>query len=277
MIIVLPGADFSENNIGTIQLIRELSPEVAEILSHYSRALTDSQKFAFQDFYDALISEGIWSKIENLFIPALASTVAEAFYPVKGNGVINEYEKPYELKNHGLWCRNMSGQTYDNATAAKVAVTGSGMNYHLATYLSYVDYTNLNETDFDSVLIGSSNYFRVSKYGKLGYVRPSWETQRSWGVSSPNFDSLDGPAFVGVSSGTDELVYEAGGLVFDGSAAPLDTDLTFINAYMFVGSNVNNASKENISQALISQGSAMSESMMLKYNQLADDLMAALL
>ena len=92
MIIVLPGADFSENNIGTIQLIRELAPEVAEILSHYSRALTDSQKFAFQDFYDALIREGIWSKIENLFIPALASTVTEAFYPVKGNGVINEYE-----------------------------------------------------------------------------------------------------------------------------------------------------------------------------------------
>ena len=127
------------------------------------------------------------------------------------------------------------------------------------------------------MLLGSTNYFRVSKYGKLGYVRPSWETQRSWGVSRPNFDSLDGPAFVGVSSGTDELVYVAGGLVFDGSTVPLDTDFTFTNAYMFVGSNVNNSSKENISQALISQGAAMDESTMLKYNQLVNDLMAALL
>lgn len=274
MIIRLPGADFSADNIGNIPLIRELSPEVVEILSHYTRELSENQKFAFQDFYDGLKSNGIWAKIENLFIPALADDVDEAFYPIKGSGVTGTYTKAYSLKNHGLF--TIGGDDgLDRGTPATASASGSLMNFHIASYLSYAIANDSNEAIVNSVYSSAANA-RITKFGKLGYLRGG-TGDKSWGATEPSLPVDGSSMFVGVSSGTDEKFYIGNGKKLGGTYEPYDVDTTFTNAKLYIGSNVNNASRNNAANALISTGSAMAEDMMIKYNQLVDALMESLL
>ena len=64
MILRLSGADFSANNIGKIDIVRELSEDTISLLSNFTREITNEQRFAVQDFINGLKSNGIWSYIE---------------------------------------------------------------------------------------------------------------------------------------------------------------------------------------------------------------------
>lgn len=54
MILRLNGADFSANNIGKIDIIREITSDTKKLLSNFSREFTDEQMFAVQDFINGL-------------------------------------------------------------------------------------------------------------------------------------------------------------------------------------------------------------------------------
>lgn len=79
MIIVLKGADFSANNIGKIDIPRELTAGQKAMLASYSKELTYEQKMAFGTFMDALDDGGITPKIKVLCMPILAGDKSEAF------------------------------------------------------------------------------------------------------------------------------------------------------------------------------------------------------
>lgn len=276
MILVISGADFSQDNIGNIPLIRELTNEVKAILANYTRPLTDDQKFAFQTFYYGLKNNGIWDKIQNLFCPALAANVTEAFYPIKGGGIVNEYSKTYSLYNHGL----MVATDLDSNTPAKADLTGSVLDVHLASYLSYVDTDFANEFYIDGAAGSTAGHnLRMSKYGKLGYVRVGGTTGSYFGESEPSLPTNQGDKafFMGVTSSTAALMFFGDGKKLSGSTSPFSDDLTFVNGKLFIGANVNNTSRGSFAQALISSGAALTEAQFIKYNALADALMAELL
>lgn len=269
MIIRLSGADFSANNIGTIQLIKEVTQETRDLLANYSREFTKTQMLAVQDFINGLKSEGIWSHIENLVIPALAGDVSEAFYPIKGNGVYNEYTTVYSLKNNGLYVASSDG----SKIPAKIKVNGSYMNFHIASYLSYCSSSSSSEVTINSI------------YGQGVTIRERWMWNNNITIYfgdihktiSNHASSINNtPTFLGVSSGTDDLFSVHNGTK-NSSSSVLDSDTTITNIPFNVGADINNVTSSNIAQGLISTGSAMSSDMMLTYSNLVDTLMVSLL
>lgn len=272
MILRLSGADFSANNIGTIQLTRELTAETIALLSNYTRTLSEAQKFAVQDFLDGLKVEGIWAHIENLIIPALAGDVSEAFYPIKGNGVYNTYTTAYELKNNGLYVAIND----TSKTPAKIRANGSYMNLHIASYLTYCP-ENTAENTINSMYNGGSITVRerwvcngTSKNIRL------YEGTESRTISVSAKEMFDTPNFLGISSGTDDL-YAVHNSSKHTYGSVFEDDTTITKVPFFVGADINNSTSSNIAQGLISTGSAMNSAMMLKYSELVDILMTSLL
>lgn len=89
MVIVLNGADFSQNNIGTITLPRDISNFTkAAILASGNIALSDEQKTILDDLFIALgatTNTGIWPKIDKLYLPMIAGSLSKAFINYKNN------------------------------------------------------------------------------------------------------------------------------------------------------------------------------------------------
>lgn len=88
MIIKLPQADFSADNIGTITVPRTLSAfTIAAIEAGGRTDLTDLQKVALDDFFIAIgageAGATIASKMKYIFIPSIASSVANALVNYK--------------------------------------------------------------------------------------------------------------------------------------------------------------------------------------------------
>lgn len=101
MILVLNNADFSDSNIGTIEIPRELSQFTKDFLTHYTKSFTDTQKYAVDDFLTGLIDSGIWNKLYFIFFPILAQNINEAFYDPIRNATISSTTY-YRLVTNGI-------------------------------------------------------------------------------------------------------------------------------------------------------------------------------
>lgn len=110
MIIVLKEADFSSDNIGQIEISRDLNPyTVAAIEASGNNSLTDLQKFALDDLFIALEVDnpttGIISKIRKMYIPMIASSVGNALINYASNDFTADatpLATDWELRNHGI-------------------------------------------------------------------------------------------------------------------------------------------------------------------------------
>ena len=105
-VLVLKGANFSAKNIGQITINRELSELTASVMAMYagSSSLTTKKKFALDDFLNGLDSSGLLTKIKVLSIPALASTIQEAFKDIKGLALVPAagYIEGWKLSGGGV-------------------------------------------------------------------------------------------------------------------------------------------------------------------------------
>lgn len=270
MIIRLSGADFSANNIGTIQLIKEVTQETRGLLANYSRKFTKTQKLAVQDFIDGLKSEGIWSHIENLYIPALAGDLSETLFDVKG-GVVDATPsaEAYDIDTHGL--HRVNGAS--TSAVAKTKVNGSFCNFHMAMFLSRFD-VDSEQTRFNTLYDGGDINFRPSIWNGLSLTQTDIENT-NMGNSLPN--SGDAKGFYGFGYGTDSNFTVYNGVNKGKSKTTFSTDTTISNVNMYIGTDINGASRSVFSQALISTGSNMGADMMITYSNLVSTLMASLL
>lgn len=132
MILRLSGADFSANNIGKIDIIREITSDTRKLLSNFSREFTDEQMFAVQDFISGLKNNGIWSSIGNLYIPVMCGSLSECGYNLKTGEKDVVFGSDYVWSNKGLKLLPTSTDYLSNA--AKVKVNGSQQNLHLGAY-----------------------------------------------------------------------------------------------------------------------------------------------
>lgn len=121
MLIVLKGADFSANKIGTVVLPREnVDVTTSEILSNYTKSLSINVQYALDDLVIGLKSNGIWAKIVYAYFPCLANSVTEALYEAKGGIALSEAVNSasiittgYQVDNYGLKTRGwVSGDGY---------------------------------------------------------------------------------------------------------------------------------------------------------------------
>lgn len=270
MIIRLSGADFSANNIGTIQLIKGVTQETRDLLANYSREFTKTQKLAVQDFIDGLKSEGIWSHIENLYIPALAGDLSETLFDVKG-GVVDATPsaEAYDIDTHGLH----RGNGASASAVAKTKVNGSFCNFHMAMFLSRFD-VDSEQTRFNTLYDGGDVIFRPSVWNGLSLTQTNSE---STNMGNSLLNSGDAKGFYGFGYGTDSNFTVYNGVNKGKSNTTFSTDTTISNVNMYIGTDINGASRSVFSQALISTGSNMGADMMITYSNLVSTLMASLL
>ena len=137
MIIKLTGADFSAKNIGTISIPFEIDADIQQILSHYTRSLTDKQKYYFQLFYRGLQSSRLLGKIKNLYLPILANSVNEAMFNiVAGNIDATNVENSLYTMNpdNALYCTKTDKTEVANPLT--FPYSASTKNMHLMMYLA---------------------------------------------------------------------------------------------------------------------------------------------
>lgn len=132
MILRLNGADFSANNIGKIDIIREITSDTKKLLSNFSREFTEEQMFAVQDFISGLKNNGIWSSIGNLYIPVMCGSLSECGYNLKTGEKDVTFGSDYVWSSKGLKLLPTSTNYWD--AAAKVKINGSQQNLHLGAY-----------------------------------------------------------------------------------------------------------------------------------------------
>ena len=91
MIIVLKGADFSANNIGHIEVTKDLAPfTLAAIEASGNTSLRSEQKSALNSFFDnlgAFDNTGLWTKIKVLMMPMLSLDLAHSMVDYTDNEV----------------------------------------------------------------------------------------------------------------------------------------------------------------------------------------------
>lgn len=109
MIIRLPEADFSANNVGKITVPRQISEfTISAILAGGRTDLSDTQKSVLDAFFETIgvneIGNTIASRLSYLFIPMLASDLSKALINYKNNNFVIE-----GTPNSTYWSVNHKG------------------------------------------------------------------------------------------------------------------------------------------------------------------------
>lgn len=122
MIIVLEGADFSQNNLGQIDIDYTLDDfTLAAIAASGNSSLTDDQQRALNFFFKRLGAFGgqgtIWGKLTHLWLPMIAGDLAHALVNYKDNTVsATPNSAQYTLQSKGVKA------IVDNASAIGVTL-----------------------------------------------------------------------------------------------------------------------------------------------------------
>lgn len=148
MIIVLNGADFSDNNIGKVILDKEISAEAKEVLSHYTKSLTKLQQIAFDNFMTSLKAAGIWSKTNNLYFPILAGNLSECWYDV----ISKKTTAPATVEGYGYDSKGLRVVTA--AQTSEIAITTDGVNAPVGTNCHFLTY--MTEVMASGYFLGSN-------------------------------------------------------------------------------------------------------------------------
>lgn len=117
MIVSIKGADFSADNLGKVTIPRNLRAfTTAAILASGKTDLTESQKYALDDFFRAIgageVGDTIASRLKYLFIPIIAGDLSKALINYKDAG-FNVEGTP----NSAQWALNEKGLYGLNATS----------------------------------------------------------------------------------------------------------------------------------------------------------------
>jgi hypothetical protein len=271
MILRLNGADFSANNIGKIDIIREITSDTKKLLSNFSREFTDEQMFAVQDFISGLKNNGIWSSIGNLYIPVMCGSLSECGYNLKTGEKDVVFGSDYVWSNKGL--KLLPTSTNYWTTAAKVKINGSQQNLHLGAYntdsLAGITQTeaiygcSLTDDNKTTVQLGIT----ANKYFSL-------KTDNNTGVSVGSLTNAD----FGKQSLKMVIQSTLGNFGVIGNFTgeyntPISTDHTYTDVPVNVF-NIAAVWRETKNYGLLTLGTAMTREQASTYSSLCDTLMS---
>lgn len=277
MILRLNGADFSANNIGHIDIIREISEETNTLLSKFSKNFTEEQKFAVQDFIAGLKTNDIWSCIGNLYIPAMAGSLAECGINVKsGISDLALGSADYVFDNGGLKLIPTTSNYW--STASKIKVNGSQQNLHLGAY-NLDSYSGMTQTDIifgrDITIDGIKS---IIQFGITNNGAFSAKTDGNNMISLPtsNRAGWEKPSLKMLVQSTLGNFGMLNGTAND-YGTPIATDNTYTNAEVNLF-NIASIWRNTYSRyGLLTLGNAMTREQAEKYNELCTVLISALI
>lgn len=119
MIIRLSKADFSANNIGKYEFPKELSQFTLDAIAASGKVMTDEQKYAMEDFFTsigAIDNNGIWAKLDKVYIPFIGADVTKGLMNYKTNNLDNTLNADnLTLVNGGVKVKGSSDLTPTDA------------------------------------------------------------------------------------------------------------------------------------------------------------------
>lgn len=275
MIIVLNGADFSQNNIGKITIERDLSPETVALLAKYSKPLTKTQQLAVEDLLTALKTAGIYQKMTALYLPVIAANINEAFYEViSGQTVMPSVTDGYEVTQIGIKLKSEA----TNDTAPPI-LAANGLNVPKAGDCHFA--TVLTEELVGGYIIGSGEGKSVT-----------------WWLGANNNSALIGSHSSGVKATADANAYRAKGLKVGSNFGNSETSLSLnfsgtpkisqgmsgagINPDLFLGGltlgyGVTESIGSRSSHGLLSLGTHLTDEEMSVYSIICEDFLGVIL
>lgn len=288
MILKLTGADFSKNNLGTIGILRD---ETKEILNNYSKILSETQKFAVQNFILELKSNDIWSSITNLYIPLLAGKLSETMYNIKTKTMdATPNATDYALSTEGgLKCNATSPDT-TLTNPMHFLYNGSQQSLHCLFY-------NTRNLDVSQSIIDGYGTDTNGTGGNTSWitcavnptvldneeVAPTIKTDGnivvSLGTTYANNYFSKAPAFQGWTQRTDgNVILGSKGATLGNNATPISTDNTYTNKpiYPFLKYTKKVDVNGSFEFGILSMGSGLSDEKLLKYREIVNKLINAL-
>ena len=119
MIIRLSRADFSANNIGKYEFPKELSKFTLDAIAASGKVMTDEQKYALENFFTsigAIDNNGIWAKLDKVYIPFIGADVTKGLVNYKDNNLDNTLNADnLTLVNGGVKVKGSSNLTSSDA------------------------------------------------------------------------------------------------------------------------------------------------------------------
>lgn len=278
MIIKLTGANFSQNNIGKIEFAPTLNTETLNILSNYSRELSEEQQFAFQDYLLGLKNNNLWSSIKNLYLPLLAGKVGESFFNVKTNIIdCTPNSSDYTItSNNGLKCTTEIGNS--PSSIVTFPYTGSQNNLHCLFYNTSI--LAENQDIIDGFADNNAKWITLTTGGLNGSGRVGFvKTNNNKNVKFIGQSLLlnNSPTFQGWTQRTDGNAYINAEGVTTGTS-PIDTDQTYTNLPIKPFLRFNNTMNTggSVELGIISMGSSLTDEQMVTYKNLTDTFISSL-
>lgn len=150
-VIVLENADFSANNIGSIELKKAFSPLTKKIIARYGKTVDedDSQQIALNNFVVTLINAGllgVTGKIKSLCLPFMGSEIGVATIDALSgdNFFTADVSSSLELASNGI--KPIAGQSVVNVNLLNIFPTVPS-NFHLAAYNTTVETQEINQSN----------------------------------------------------------------------------------------------------------------------------------
>lgn len=279
MIIKLPNADFSANNIGTVDLRTEVNASTQTILDYYGKTWTLQQQFAIEDFLTAKSNWTFASKIKKLVIPILSqnqdlprgTAEIKGFYDLISESILTfEFGAAISTTVANRFIGDNGFFDTETATGAnnffKVNF-GTPTAYddlHFGMY--YHNTENSSNVDLASTIVGSG--FAAT----TGQMQFGSATNRITAVLDPNsyttkglrIMSYDGTDVTGLSANLPFASTSGSGLPADATG---DLDLRLLSRWNLVN---------DTTIALFSFGDALTQSEIAIYNNAINNLMDAL-
>ena len=270
MILRLSGADFSANNIGKIDIIREITKDTRELLSNFSKEFTDEQMFAVQDFISGLKNSGIWSAVGNLYIPVMCGSLSECGYNLKTGKNDVTFGADYVWSNKGL--KLMPTSTNYWLTSAKIKVNGSQQNLHLGAY-NTDSLAGITQTE---AIFGCSLTDDNKTTLQLGIT-----ANRAFSLKTDNNTKVEVGSLTSADFGSQSLKmviqstlgnFAVIGAFTGGYNTPIGTDHTYTDVPVSVF-NIANIWRETKNYGLLTLGTALTREQASTYSSLCDALM----
>lgn len=197
MIIVLPKADFSANNIGHVEFTKKLTIETLEIMSRatkYPAVYENVYAQALNGLISGMVDAGIYDKITTLVVPVMSSTIDECSYNQK-NGDANSnptyFNKLFALRNDGTLYRTSEEFTSTNNHCAYT------INHTYNDLCMFGYYKNNGNGLGDIISAGINSWYgqecNMIKYvnGPVGQVYAGSTSVVSVGSSTPLLSGSD--------------------------------------------------------------------------------------
>lgn len=275
MIIVLNKADFSQTNIGKINLPEETYQPLditTEVLGRFTTQFPVSKQKAVDTFFRTLSNAGILSKIKVLLLPLLADNIDEACTNVLDGEIAVTNKDSLTLNRKGI--KPLVGKSVAFLNSSRTVYIG-----HMATYVNSIgDYVVSGSTKRTQFALSNGSYISMGKNATNSNTEPAVQMVLTKIPFDVNYANNNSSLIASYLESEKKLVGSVGGEVKNLTLSDSYNAKIFIFIGQYSGGGdlykdeTNNFAAMKSEQSIISLGDYIDETQHLAYNLALEEL-----